>query len=132
VDDNTFIHYVNRSMWLSHMYDPYNALSTAYRNISQKRCLKDVDTSPLLLHYKLVKEWLQLGLLTEVSFQPICLCMSIKQSTNRQRWNLPRLPTKHHRHVEMVKNFQVLEQTYFQLLNGGLFSKGSSIGVAFP
>jgi hypothetical protein len=61
------------------MYDPYNALSTAYRNISQKRCLKDVDTSPLLLHYKLVKEWLQLGLLTEVLFQPICLCMSIKQ-----------------------------------------------------
>uniref|UniRef100_A0A2K2CDU8 Uncharacterized protein n=1 Tax=Populus trichocarpa TaxID=3694 RepID=A0A2K2CDU8_POPTR len=29
--------------------------------------------------FHILKEWLQLGLLTEVLFQPICLCMSIKQ-----------------------------------------------------
>ncbi|KAJ6950778.1 hypothetical protein NC651_004453 [Populus alba x Populus x berolinensis] len=35
--------------------------------------------------FHILKEWLQLRLLTEVSFQPICLCKSIKQSTNRHR-----------------------------------------------
>ncbi|KAF9673017.1 hypothetical protein SADUNF_Sadunf11G0104500 [Salix dunnii] len=62
----------------------YTALSTLCSNRSLKIYFKDVDTAPLLLHYKLVKEYLQQVLLAEVSISPICLRMSIKQGTNRQ------------------------------------------------
>jgi hypothetical protein len=78
---NTFIF----SCYPYHMAFTYTALSTLCSNGNQKRYLKDVDTAPLLLHYKFVKECLQQGLLAEVSIPPISLCMSIKQSTNRQR-----------------------------------------------
>lgn len=72
---NTFIF----SCYPYHMAFTYTALSTLCSNGSQKRYFKDVDTAPLLLHYKFVKECLQQGLLAEVSIPPISLCMSIKQ-----------------------------------------------------